>query len=130
MGNAKFFDDIVDKKLYDMHTAYLAKVISVSGTNAKVQPLDMIKQYGESAQTQAVVSNVPITKSAQNKIAKQTISIDGKSYDLAVLSPISAGDIVICVCCDRNISYSRKGVISVPTAGHHSISDSVIVGIL
>lgn len=130
MGYNKFFDNQIEKKLLDLNTAYIAKVINTNGNTAKVQPLGKIKQYGEDAQNQAVVSNVPIIYSARFKIAKQTVEIDGTEYDLATLKPIGAGDIVICVCCDRDISQAIKGKNTVPTIGHHSKSDSVIVGII
>ena len=38
MGNLKFFDDMINKKLLDLHTAFLAKILSVSGNQAKIQP--------------------------------------------------------------------------------------------
>ena len=95
MGYNKFFDNQIEKKLLDLNTAYIAKVINTNGSTAKVQPLGKIKQYGEDAQNQAVVSNVPIIYSARFKIAKQTVEIDGTEYDLATLKPIGAGDIVI-----------------------------------
>ena len=130
MGAMKYFDEMIESKLLDMHTAYLATVLSVSGNKATVQPLGMYKEYGENAKKQAIVSNITVVKSAQNKISKQEIKIDGKAYNLAVLTPLSAGDTVICVCCDRDISQAQRGINSVPTIGHHNISDSIIVGVL
>ena len=125
-----FFDEIVTKHLLDMSTAYLAKVIAVTSTTATVQPLGKVKQYGENAKKQAVVSNIPVLRNARNKIKRQTVTINGTSYDLAVLTPIAAGDIVLCVVCDRDIAQALKGENSVPTTGHHSKSDSVVVGVI
>lgn len=100
---------ILNNHLLALHTAYLAKVISVNDNTAKIQPLGMTKAYGKAAQKQSPLSNVPAIKSAL---------------------PLTQGDIVLCVCCERNITEAKKGNNTVPPIGHHSMSDSVIVGVL
>lgn len=125
-----FVDEIVEKKLYDLHTAYLATVISSKGATATVQPLGKTKQYGANATAKSPIPNIPVLQSARYRVKKQSISIDGKKHDLAVLEPLKAGDIVLCVCCERDISQAKKGVNSTPAAGHHSMSDSIVVGII
>lgn len=152
MNGMRYIDDTIEKKLLDLHTAYVARVLSVSGTTAKIQPLGMTKQIGEKAQAKQPISGIPIAKSAQYKITEKEITYisdvslseskaDGyvsdvsldkttKSETIAVLTPIAKGDIVICVCADRDITEAKKGNNSVPSVGHHSMSDSVIVGIL
>lgn len=110
MGYAKIFEDMIDAKLLDLHCAYLAKVASVTGTKATVQPLGKIRQAGGTEKNRAVVSNIPIIKSAREDVKK--------------------GAIVLCVCCDRDISQAKKGLNTAPAAGHHSLSDSVVVGVL
>ena len=125
-----YASDIVNEAMMNLSTAYLAKVIAVTSTTATVQPLGKIKQYGEDAQKQAVVSNIPVLRNARNKITSKTITIDGADYTLAVLTPIAAGDIVLCVVCDRDITQALKGVDDLPPVGHHSKSDSVVVGVI
>ena len=45
--------------------------------------------------------------------------------------PFKEGDIVICLCCDRNIDEVRKGILSLPSAASvHEISNCVVVGYL
>lgn len=45
--------------------------------------------------------------------------------------PFKAGDIVVCLCCDRNIDEVRKGNLSLPSsASVHEISNCVVVGYL
>lgn len=45
--------------------------------------------------------------------------------------PFEVGDIVICLCCDRNIDEARKGKLSLPSsASVHGISNCVVVGYL
>ena len=142
-------EQMLNNKLLALHTAYLAKVISTNGSTAKIQPLGMTKAYGSAAQKQAVLSYVPI---ATHKIGNDTIEIiddititvekDGdtvkdvtvkkstKNIEIPKLLPIEAGDIVVCVCCERNITEAKKGNNVLPPSGHHSMSDSVIVGVL
>ena len=42
MGCYKYLDNIIENKLNSLHTAYLAKVLSVSDKTAKIQPLGMV----------------------------------------------------------------------------------------
>lgn len=149
--NGKFFDNLIEQRLLDMHTAYIGKVLSIDGEKAKVQPLGMYKQYGETAKKQAVVSAViaakykitktedityvenstlNVSKNSESVVTGVTISNTKKTKTIPVVEELKAGHIVICVCCDRDITEARKGNNSVPSVGHHSLSDSVIVGIL
>ena len=83
----------------------------------------MVKAYGENAKSQSPLSNVPIVNSARYKA-----TIEGE--ELKNIKPIASGDIVLCVCCERDITEAKKGNNSTPALGRHSMSDSVIVGIL
>lgn len=120
---------MIDGKLLDLHTAFLGKVLSANEKTASVQPLGKIKQYGEEAKSQAPLSGVPI---ATYKLEKRTITTcdDGTVEDVAIIKPIEAGDIVVCICCDRDITEAKRGINGTPAIGHHSLSDSVIVGVL
>lgn len=123
MGYGTVIKNMIEQELLDMHTAYLGKVLSISGNNATVQPLGMYKQYGEKAKSQAVV-NALIVGSAKYKIT-------GISDNIPTVKAISVGDIVICVCCDRDITEAKKGKnTELPVNIVHSLSSSVIVGIL
>lgn len=117
---------MLNNKLLNLHTAYLAKVLSVSGKTAKIQPLGYVKAYGSQAQKQSPLTKVPILNSAMYKISKTVI----EGNDVAKIEPIKKDDIVLCVCCERNIAEAKKGNNVVPPIGHHSMSDSIIVGVL
>ena len=108
MGNFKYIDNIIENKLKSLHTAYLAKVLSVSGKTAKIQPLGLVTDAKGSSYKQSVLTQVPI---CQHVTAK-------------------AGSIVVCICCERNISDAKKGINTVVPAGRHSMSDSIIIGVL
>lgn len=135
MGNMSFVDKAIEKKLMDLHCAYIGKVISTDGKTAKVQPLGLIQDASSSAaKAQAVVSDVPVA--CRYKISAKTITYAAdangstRSQTVAVPSQIAKGDLVVCLCADRNITEARRGNNELPVAGRHDISDSIIVGIL
>lgn len=134
MAELSFVNNSIEKKLMDLHCGYIGKVISTDGYTATVQPLGLVKEYGGKARAQAPVSNVPVA--CKYKLAVKTITYavdaDGntQSQQVAVPTAISAGDIVACLCADRDITAARRGKNELPPTGRHSISDSIIVGIL
>lgn len=134
MGNMVFIDNVIEKKLLDLHCGYIGRVISTDGSTATVQPLGLVKQTGESAKQQAVVSNVPVACKYKITVKTITYAIDGdgntQSQQVAVPQALGAGDLVVCLCADRDITAARRGKNELPPSGMHSISDSVIVGIL
>lgn len=109
MGYDKYIDNAIEKKLLSLHTAYLAKVISVSGRTAKIQPLGKVKEVGKKEESQSVLTSVPYTKQ---------------------VTSIKKGDVVVCICCERDITEAKRGRNVLPPTGHHSMSDSIIIGVL
>lgn len=128
MGNMSFVNKAIERKLMDLHCGYIGKVISTDGVTATVQPLGQIKGGG-SVKTQAVVSDVPVACRYKFE-SKQIIDGNGNTVTVAVPTEIAAGDLVACLCADRDITEARRGNNELPPAGRHSISDSIIVGIL
>ena len=135
MGSTGFVENIVSKRLMDLHCAYIGRVAWTDGETATVQPLGLIKQNGSTtAKAQAVVQNVPIA--CKYKLSTKDIAyiVDNegnkRTTTVAVPEPIASGDIVVCICADRDITAARRGKNELPPAGNHSITDSVIVGIL
>lgn len=141
-------DDLIESKLLGLNTAFVAKVVSVQGeATCSVQPLNRIKAVGNDAQAQSVITNVPILNHVRHyKLERQNLTIvdsrggkctvipnphqeDDKIGHLKV-EPLKSGDIVFCVCADRDISESKDGNFSTPPQGHHSINDAVVVGLL
>lgn len=105
-----FFVNLINQKLLGLHTCYLATVISTDGNYATVQPLSLIKAYGENAKEQAIIENVPIVKHC--------------------LDDTVTGATVVCACMERDITETRKGIFALPSLRHHSMSDSVVIGVL
>ena len=123
---SKVIDSLIEQKLLGLHTAYFAKVISVYGDTAKIQPLNMVKAAGQTAKKQAVLT-VPILPSA-HKHGWRTIYTEDSSFSVPTVESVSSGDIVLCLCGERDITETKKGKFALPPVGHHRMSDSVIVG--
>lgn len=124
---------MINNALMQTHTAFCAKVLSVSGDFAKIQPLNMVKAVGGKAQKQAVIPQVPILKPSYTIEATYTDSTydgdtDTKKCKVKYVNDIKAGDTVFCVCAERDITETRKGKYALPVSGQHNLSDAVIVG--
>ena len=135
MSSMGVIDDLIEQKLMDLHTAFIGKVVGVGGGKATVQPLNMMKQYGKPAVQQAVVKDVPILKTVY-KI--ELFEFEGTESNHPThkhgghvrFIPIQEGDIVFCMCADRDISATQDGAMALPSAGRHEIKDAIIVGVL
>lgn len=133
MGNLKFFHDLVEGKLLALHTSFLAKILNTDGKVAKIQPLQMIKQYGKEAEQYAPLEDVPILQSVKKfeteplKCGCKDCELEG---DLVILKDVKKGDVVLCICCERNITEAVKGEVTTSVIGHHEMHDAVIVGVL
>lgn len=130
MSGMGFVNAAIEAALKDMHCAYIGKVTWTDGETATVQPLGKIKEYGSTAtKSQALVSNIPVA--CRYKLTAKSVTLaNGSSQKIAVPEEIEKGDLVVCVCCDRDITDARRGKNELPPAGMHDISDSIVVGIL
>lgn len=134
--NASVFQGLIDQALLQVHTGFCGKVVGVNEGLAVVQPLNLIKEMGGRPKQQAVVPNCPILQSAKKFVRKEIRTSSGgePSHNHSVtvwdVADVAAGDIVYCVCADRDISETRNGAFATPVAGHHSLAGAVVVGIL
>lgn len=115
---------MIESALLQTHTAFCGKVISVNGDYASVQPLNMVKAVGGTAQKQAVIPKVPILQPTH----KAEVMYNNQKCKVTYENDIKAGDTVFCVCAERDITETRKGKFALPVKGRHMISDAVIVG--
>ncbi len=118
-------NSILEQKLLRLRTCYIAKVVDTNGITAKIQPLNIIKYTDGTEKIPNQLSNVPVVESARQKVA-----YDMGTNTISSVRPICEGDLVVCICADRNISAAKRGKMEVPPRGRHSISDSIIIGIL
>ncbi len=148
MGNGSIMHGIVEQALLNVHTGFYGEVLSVKGFTAKIQPLQMYKAVDGEPKKHDVIENVPIMHNVR-KWGKHTITFvdedttDGDSnksvtaqdkshshsFDVYEPNMIEKGDIVFCMCADRDISDTKKGKQALPVLGHHSLSNAVVVGV-
>lgn len=112
----KAIDNFIEEKLLNLHTAGLAKIVTISGKTADIQPLSLTQPIGGIPQKQAVLNNVPILEHVIY-IANQ----EGQK-------PLAVNQVVMYMCCDREISQTKNGKINLPANGHHEIGNAVIIG--
>lgn len=152
MNTAGIIDNMIESKLLSLHTAFIAKVVSMQGDSiCSVQPLSRIKAVGKEAQDRAIITNVPILNHVRHyQLVKQSLTVldshgspckfpvsdhnphpkgSDEKYGHIKVEPLKKGDIVFCVCADRNIAETRGGNVTTPPQGHHSINDAVVVGL-
>ena len=108
---SKVINGIIEQKLLNLHTAYFATVLSVNGNSAKIQPLNMIKAAGQSGKKQAVLT-APVLKNVC-KLSTQKIKINDVEITIPKVDTIAAGDIVYCLCAERDITETKKGKFSI-----------------
>lgn len=108
--NLSYFKNLIEQKLLATHTCYLAKVLSVNGNKANIQPLSLVKAVGSTPKRQAMINNTPICKH--------------------VLEDITEGSTVVVACMERDISQTRKGIFALPSLRRHSLSDSIVIGVI
>ena len=126
MSMTTVIKNMLEENNKNLNVAFLATILSVSGKKAKIQPLGLTKGYGTEARKQAPITKVHIANSARYTLGTKTI----EGEEVVVATPIKKGDIVLCVCCDRNIDAALKGENSLPPVGCHNKSDCVIVAII
>lgn len=104
MGNLSILESIINSRMQNLHTAFLGKVIAIKDERADIQPL----QYGS-----PIIPNIPMTRSVKT-------------------GTLEINDIVICLCCERNITTALKGEMPVESEPKESfaMSNAVIVGVL
>lgn len=132
------FDDFIEQKLLNTHTAYIAKVTAVNGNRLNIQPLQMYKEYGVSASAYPIIIDVPYIQ-RRFKVSEDKHSHDVKDADDIEILPhthkheieeiYEVGDLVLAVVCERDITNSLKGELALPlTNSRHSLNNSVVVG--
>ena len=80
---------------------------------------EAVAEGEEMESTGKILAEIPVTCSCK----EEAITIYEKV-------PLQAGDLVVCVCGERDITESKNGNIAQPALVHHSMSDSIVVGVL
>ncbi len=111
---SKILDDIVESKLLELHTSFLAKVVDIKEIDEtkneySIKPLAKYKEYGRKAEEYPVITKV---------------------YKCSRTKP-NKGDIVLCVALERDITNLSGSNSHLPLTGvHHRINDAIIVDVV
>ena len=128
------FKGMVENSMLDLHTGYIGRVVAFDGATAKVQPLAMQKEINQAPKRLPIIADVPVVNSARFKFSVREfqceIGAGTETRQHIVGEPLAPGDLVYCVCADRDISGALRGDFYTPTIRRHSLSDSVVVGVL
>ena len=122
---AKTINSMINQRIMDTHTSYLGKIISIDLNLMTIQPLSMIKVYGEKAKTASVIKNIPVLFPY-----KCVYKVDEETNEIIKIEQqeLESGDTVYCSVCERDITEAKKGNIAVSSTGrHHNLSDSVVI---
>lgn len=135
-----FFNNLINNALIQLHTAYIAKVVSITGKTAKVVPLTYSKDVKGNLVEQAPVTAYvcPNAKCETKDLTYVADVIHGsgdvvketKKVSVLVPKSIEVNDIVLCVVCERDITYAVQGKMSEPSNRKHDMNDSVILKVL
>ncbi len=135
-----FYENLIRQAVMQIHTAYIAKVQSVSEKTAQVLPLTYSKSgNGTLVEPAPVTALVPPNVKFARKDITYLTSVSGNSEHITsenetatvfVPEELAPNDIVLCVVCERDISSALAGTVTEPSARHHNINDSVIIKVL
>lgn len=119
----EFFKMLQHEVFMNLNTAMPCKVLAYDETKrlAKIQPLFMVKEFGEEPTKLSVIENVPVL------FQKYRVNGGEKQNYEPFLEPT---DTVLAVFCQRAIDEAMKGNNIYPgTARMFDIHDAVIVGV-
>lgn len=134
----------LEQALLRLHTAFLGRVVSFNETagTASVQPLTLSKPMGSAAVKQPLLKDIPVLANARYRLkymnppyckvrcSEGSITGNLTAEKHITMAPLGAGDLVLCVTCERDITAARRGRSEVPALGHHQQKDSLVVGVL
>ena len=133
MNEFNFFQNMIEQRILSIHTAFLAKVISVDNDGATAQPLMSLKSSATGEQTAVGYIRVTVPKNVKFKREDITYRIsDTSSVTKTVIVPddIAVGDIVYIGICERDITNAKTGGAELATMRAHDMNDGVILCVL
>lgn len=125
MGYMTQIEEHIEDILLGLHTGFVGKIMQTDGKKATVQPLHLIKQIGEPEEKQPVIADVPILQTVK-KLSYENCAKCDKPH--VKVEEVKNGDIVFCLCGERDITDAKDGKFNLPTE-HHSIKDAVVIGV-
>ena len=132
MDGIGYFNMAIEKAILSIRTAYLGKVLSIKGNEARIQPLYKNLVVGGNAELSSPTSAyIPQNiKYKEKKITYMVTNIQSESTTVLIPQNLAVGDIVFVGVCDKDITHAKKGIVSEATERHHDINDGVILRVL
>ena len=121
----KTVNSMINQRLLDTHTNFLAKIISIDYNLMTIQPLSMYKVYGEKAKPSAIINNIPVLCPY-----KYVYKVDTNTKKLISIGQeeLTIGDTVYCGVCERDITEAKNGNMPASSIGrHHNLSDTIVI---
>lgn len=127
-----FLHTLIRNAVINIHTAYIAKVISVDGSFAMVRPMTYTKNAeGDFIEQAPVCAFVPSNiKYTVKNITYRVSETKTETTEVLVPDDLKSGDLVYCGVCERDISSAVKGELAELPVRHHNMNDSVIIKVL
>lgn len=122
--------------LLALHTLYISRVEKLYRSSdsppsappdlVDIKPLNMYQRKGNAPAEYPIIQGVPILNGVQFYVKKFDAETGTLIHDI-----IKPGALVLCACCERDISSSLTGQVGLPSKQwHHSMTDSVVIGIV
>ena len=135
-----FFKNLIQSELIGLHTAFIGVVKSVNESRAEVTPLTYSKDAQGNLLKQAVITAVvppnvkyttkDITYVTNASYASYSVNTTKETTTVLVPEALAVGDVVLCVVCERDITYAVQGKLHEPSNRRHDMNDSVIAKVL
>ena len=124
MSAANTINNLLDFSGLQIHTAFPARIISISGNTATVQPL-----FNTNGTMTAPIAGVPLPQSVL-KPSPQSETVEDDEVEWTEYVPPDPGDIVYCVCAEKPLGSTWRGSAENNPGGlHHRMGDAGIVAV-
>ena len=116
---------LIEQQLLRLHVAFIAVLLDEPKTDGTlttvcVRAVSPAKTKGRPPSPYPILPDVPVVKNALYYTDE-----NGERKRL------KKSDLVLCLCCDRDISEAIHGRQTLPTKGvHHQMGDAVVVGVI
>ncbi len=125
-NGTNFFDDLIEERLADLHTAMPCRVEKYDEATGKadVTPLFKRKFKGQEAQEMPLLTGLPTLK------RKRKVSDNPVSYEVYPLD-LEHGDIVLVIFAERALDNALTGSPVDPAHSRkHALKDGIVIGLL
>ena len=129
MNGMSYFNSAIEQHLLKIRTGYIGRVLSIEGSEARIQPLSSYQATGGSAEESKPASALipQDIKYKEKTITYMKSLVDTETETILIPDKLAVGDVVFVGISDRDITYAKKGLSKTATNRHHDINDGVIL---